>query len=138
MFSSRSMYLASVSARALGGCEPIRAVRCCVRFSPWMQETRGGVSVQVVVVAVHRGAILDGHALLGGWWWACFRYGMLLGRHASWHTQRQLSWRWSWRAVGGSSSFTAVTDRLQTGQLPLYCPYNRITMGLQTGSTLTD
>lgn len=56
-----------------------------------------------------------------------------IGRRASWHTQRQ-----SWRAVGGSSSFTAVTDRLQTGQLPLYCPYNRITMGLQTGSTLTD
>jgi len=85
----------------------------------------------VVVVAVHRGAILDGHALLGGW---CGRaLGMAaIGRRASWHTQRQ-----SWRAVGGSSSFT-VTDRLQTGQLPLYCPYNRITRGLQTGSTITD
>jgi len=56
-----------------------------------------------------------------------------IGMHASWHTQRQLSWRWSWRAVGGSSSFTAVTDQLQTGQLPLYCPsqsdYSGITKG---------
>ena len=39
----------------------------------------------VVVLAVHHVAIMDWHALLGGWWWAC--YGIRRGTPCSYDVQ---------------------------------------------------